>query len=86
MVTLSELQMKEVILMSTGTRLGFIDDLDINEQDGKITALIVLERNMKTSFFNKPTEKIILWEDIVTIGDDIILVKESKSPSIASQP
>ncbi len=78
MVTLSELQTKEVIVMQSGKRLGFIDDLEINEQSGLITGLIILDKQMKGSFFNKPEEKRISWEQIVTIGSDIILVTEEK--------
>jgi len=41
LITLSELQMKEVIMMETGERLGFIDDLEIDEGNGFITALLL---------------------------------------------
>ncbi|MEI3606714.1 YlmC/YmxH family sporulation protein [Pseudogracilibacillus sp. SE30717A] len=81
MVTLSELQEKEVVLMQTGKRLGFIDDLEIDEQNGLITALVIIERQMKGSFFNKPEEKVIAWNQIVTIGTDIILITEEKNGS-----
>ncbi|MBO1005523.1 YlmC/YmxH family sporulation protein [Pseudogracilibacillus auburnensis] len=76
MVTLSELQMKEVIMMHNGKRLGFIDDLEIDEKSGLITAIIIVERQMRGSFFQKPTERSISWDQIVTIGADIILVSE----------
>lgn len=77
LVTLSELQMKEVVMIHNGKRLGFIDDLEIEEESGHITAIIIVERQIKGgAFFNKPTERIINWEQIVTIGADIILVKE----------
>lgn len=81
LVTLSELQEKEVVLMQTGKRLGFIDDLEIDEQNGLITALVIIERQMKGSFFNKPEEKVIAWNQIVTIGTDIILITEEKNGS-----
>ncbi|HLR70317.1 MAG TPA: YlmC/YmxH family sporulation protein [Pseudogracilibacillus sp.] len=74
MITLSELQAKEVIMMDSGERLGFIDDLEIDEQTGYITALIIIERQLKGSFFNKPDERVVSWNQIVTIGTDIILV------------
>jgi len=74
LITLSELQAKEVIMMDSGERLGFIDDLEIDEQTGYITALIIIERQLKGSFFNKPDERVVSWNQIVTIGTDIILV------------
>lgn len=76
MITLSELQMKEVIMMKSGKRLGFINDLEIDENNGHITALIIVGRQMKGSFFQKPEEKFIYWDQIVTIGADIILVHD----------
>lgn len=76
LVTLSELQMKEVIMMHDGKKLGFIDDLEIDEKTGFIKAIIIIERQMKGTLFNKPLEKLIAWEQIVTIGADIILVND----------
>lgn len=79
MINLSELQKKEVVLLSTGRRLGFIDDLEIDSTTGKISAIIVIERNVKGGFFAKPHEITILWEQITTIGTDIILIKDENS-------
>lgn len=76
MITLSELQTKEVVMMSNGKRLGFIEDLEIDERLGTITALILIERAQGLSLFQKPTEKVVRWEQIITIGDDIILINE----------
>lgn len=79
MVTLSELQTKEVVVMQNGKRLGFIEDLEIDEQEGLITAIIIADRQAKGAFFNKPEETMILWKQIVTIGEDIILVTEENA-------
>lgn len=79
MIHLSELQSKEIVLLSSGKRLGFIDDLEINEKTGEIIAIIVIGRQDKMSFFAKPTELKITWDQIATIGTDIILIKEEKS-------
>src|SRR5690625_7740238 len=70
MITLTELQNKEVVMMSNGRRLGYIDDLEIDEKIGKITALILLERNRGVNLFNKAMERMITWEQIITIGDE----------------
>lgn len=76
MLTLSALQRKEVVMMHTGEKLGYIDDLEIDEQDGVITSIIVIDRHMKGSFFNKVQEIVIDWNQIVTIGADIILIND----------
>ncbi len=76
MIKLSELQIKEVIVIDNGKRLGHIYDLEIDPDLGKITAIILILRDKKSGLFGKTDELIIYWEQIVTIGADVILVKE----------
>lgn len=75
MITLSQLQTKEVVLLESGKRLGMIQDFDIQDDTGKIRAIIVASKQ-GGSLFQRMEEKTVLWEQIVTIGDDIILVNE----------
>lgn len=84
MITLTELQMKEVVLIKNGKRLGFIQDLEIDETTGYITALILIEKQIKGGFFQRPTEKWIHWDQIVIIGTDLILVNEERIKMIPS--
>lgn len=76
MITLSELQLKEIIVLQTGRRLGFIADFEIDESSGSITAFVVATKQSKGNLFNRMSETIISWDHIVTIGDDIILIDE----------
>lgn len=76
LITLSELQRKEVVMVHNGKRLGHIVDLDIDEKTGYITAVIIIDRQGKGAIFQKPMEIAIAWQQIVTIGTDIILVQE----------
>lgn len=82
MINLSELQIKEVVLLSTGRRLGFIDDLEIDDATGKINTIIVMERSGRSGFFAKPSELAIPWDQITTIGTDIILIKDENSLAV----
>lgn len=77
MIRLSELQMKEVISVVDGRRLGFIIDLEIDVRTGRIIALILADRDTKGGFFGKAEEIQVLWKQILRIGTDVILVKES---------
>lgn len=77
MIKLSELKMKEVILIKNGKRLGFIDDLIIDAESGYIISFVILERDMKSVFLKRTFERIIDWKHIVTIGKDTILVSEN---------
>lgn len=67
---LSELQQKEIINIYNGKRIGIIVDV-IVEQNGNIQKLILEERRGRK--FTKE-EYEILWNQIVKIGDDIILI------------
>lgn len=65
---------KEVIDISKGKRLGYVQDVTADLETGKILSIIVPGNN---SFFNSllsSNELVIPWEKITCIGDDLILV------------
>lgn len=82
MVTLSELQLKEVVILQSGRKLGFIADFDIDNNTGSINALIVSTKQEGGNLFNRMTETTIPWKQIVTIGDDVILVNDENKTEI----
>lgn len=67
---LSELQLKEIINISNGKRIGIIVDV-IVEPNGNIQKLVLEERRGRK--FSKE-EYEISWNQIIKIGDDIILI------------
>lgn len=73
MLRVSDIKMKEVINIASGERLGYIYDFEINLERGFITAM-VMPGGGGLGFFSKPVDIIIRWEDILRIGEDIILV------------
>lgn len=64
---------KEVINLSDGRRLGYVQDVEANFDTGEITAIIVPGTSKMFSFGGK-NDIIIPWQQIKRIGDDIILV------------
>lgn len=86
MIKLSELQLKEVIVIENGKRLGHIYDLEIDPDRGRITAIILVHRDRKSGFFGKADEMIIDWRQITTIGKDVILVKKGVEQRLLSGP
>ncbi len=76
-IRLSELQVKEIISIVDGRRLGFIIDLEIDVKTGKIIALILADQESKSHMFGKTEEVRVLWQQILRIGSDVILVKEA---------
>lgn len=85
MMTFTELQKKEVVMMHSGEKLGIVDDLEIDEVEGLITSIIIMNHAMKGSFFQKPEEIIIPWTKIVTIGSDIILIDQENNSSTSEE-
>jgi len=67
---LSELQLKEIVNICNGKRIGIIVDV-IVEPNGNIEKLVLEER--KGRRFSKE-EYLVDWNQIVKIGDDIILI------------
>lgn len=73
-MNLSELQEKEVIDISTGKRIGAIIDIVVNTS-GSISKLVLEDRKTSRKLFSNNREDIYLnWNQIIKIGDDIILV------------
>lgn len=75
----AQLRQKEVINVSDGMRFGYVTDVELNFETGKIDALIVPAKGRFFGFFNlfaHEKEHIIPWESILKVGDDIILIKD----------
>ena len=69
-----ELSKKEVINCKDGKRLGYIADLEIDVMTGKVCKLYVPGPGKFCGCFGKSPEFVICWNQIVRIGDDILLV------------
>ena len=73
-MNLSDLQNKEVIDIATGRRIGSIIDVIIDRK-GVISKLLLEDRKPSRRLFTNNREELnLLWNQIVRIGDDIILV------------
>jgi len=70
----SDFRQKEVINISDGRRLGFVSDVEIDLETGKIDAIILAGVGRLFGILGKESEFVIPWEKIVRIGEDIILV------------
>jgi YlmC/YmxH family sporulation protein len=70
----SDFKQKEVINISDGRRLGFVSDVEIDLEQGKIAAIVLAGVARLFGFLGKDSEFVIPWEKIVKIGEDIILV------------
>lgn len=67
-----DLRCKEVISISDGSRLGYVNDVEIDTCTGRLAAIIVPGQG-KLGFLGRREDFVIPWEAIRRIGDDIIL-------------
>lgn len=66
---------KEVINITDGKRLGFVQDVTANLESGTITSIIVPGSNKVLNIFSSNNDIVIPWDKIKCIGDDVILVE-----------
>lgn len=66
---------KEVINITNGKRLGFVQDVTADLETGVITSIIVPGSTRLLNMFSNNEDIVIPWQNIKCIGDDIILVE-----------
>ena len=71
---LTQLQCKEVICVENGQRLGFVEDVQIEVPEGRVTALIAPGPGKLLGLGASRCDFCIPWHCIKKIGPDIILV------------
>ncbi|MFD1705809.1 YlmC/YmxH family sporulation protein [Siminovitchia sediminis] len=75
MVRISEFQLKDIVNIADGRKLGNITDIEINLDTGKIESIIISASGKLLGFFGKDEEVVIPWNQIMKIGQDVILVR-----------
>ena len=71
---ISQLQCKEVICVTSGQRLGFIEDVEVEIPEGRVCALIVPGPCRLMGLGPSRHDYRIPWNCIRRIGPDIVLV------------
>lgn len=83
-MTLYELSKKDVIQLRTGENLGRVDDLVFETDSACIGRLILRGRPRWFGLFGRDDDLEIGWQDIRSIGADVIMV-ETEQPASAAQ-
>lgn len=73
---ISDLRMKDVIEAEDGRRLGYINDMDIDPDAGRIDALIIPGKRSWRWMFGRTDEVVLPWQRIVKLGIDVIIVQK----------
>ena len=75
-----DLRHKEVISADNGTRLGFVDDVEIDTCCAKLVSIVIYGRFRFLGIFGKRNDITIGWDSIKLIGEDTILVDYACPP------
>lgn len=70
---LSDLQVKDIVNINDGKKVGRIIDAEISD-DGKILYLVIEEKKGFSNFLGKDFDTNITFNQIRKIGTDVILV------------
>lgn len=77
------LQSREVVDIDTGERLGFVTDVELESDSGRVTALVVPGPFRFASLLHPGGAVVIPWANVELIGKDVILVHRSEMSEIS---
>lgn len=72
---ITSLRDKEIIDIRSGSRYGYVGDLEIDLETGKVRALVIPGRLRLFGLLGREKEKVFKWESVRRFGEDIILVE-----------
>ena len=75
---ISDLQDKEVVDITDGTRYGFISDVEIDLELGTVTAIVVAGQRRAFGLLGREPDVAFPWSALKRIGSDIILADGGK--------
>lgn len=70
--SINALRTMEIIDINTGTKIGYIKDIKINQNTNKVEAIII--PGEQKGWFSKREDIEIPWEKIVKVGVDVLIV------------
>ena len=74
---MAQLQYKEVIDITDGTRYGFVGDVELNSDRGAIEGIVVRGRPRLLGLLGREEDVVFPWSSVKRFGEDIILVEGS---------
>lgn len=74
---ITELQYKELVDITDGTRYGFIGDIEIEEKTGAVISIVVCGRRRLFGLLGQEKDVSFPWSAVKRIGSDLILVDGS---------
>ena len=75
---IADLSYKEVIDLDTGQRLGYVRDMEIDPETGRVLALVIPGRLRWLGLLGREAERTVPWENIQQLGEDLIFVRQKE--------
>lgn len=72
-----DLRNKEVINVRDGSRIGCVNDVEVDIKCAKVVAIVIYGRLKLFGILGREEDIVIKWENIEVVGEDTILVKYS---------
>ena len=77
---ITDLRDKEIIDVSDGGRYGYVGDVEVDLDSGKVLTLVVPGRLRLLGLLGREPERVFAWEQVKRIGADIVLVEGLPRP------
>ena len=74
MIRVSDIMDKEIINVKNGKKMGFITDIDIDVNEGRVVSFYTTGEGSGGFFSRGVDMDVIFWNDILKIGCDTIIV------------
>lgn len=71
---IDELKNKQVVCVKDGYVLGYIGDIELDTESGKLISLIIFGNPRFMGLLGREKDIVIPFEDIVVIGEETVLV------------
>ncbi len=72
---IAELKDRQVVCVQDGSILGFVGDIELDTENGRLSALVIYGKAKGFGLFGRDDDMVIPWESIEIIGEETILVK-----------
>ena len=82
---LAQLRYKEVVSVSDGSRFGFVGDMEVDLDTGRVIALVVPGRLRLLGLLGREEDRYVPWDAVRRFGQDIILVEEEPRPRLGER-
>lgn len=79
--TLNDIRNKEVINIRSGSKIGYVDDIEFDAESLTVKSLVIYGRGRFFGFFGRDDDVVIKCRDIEIIGTDTILVSTNETIS-----